>query len=462
LDFTGDWLGIGFVTDRFGGQAEIRIDGQLLETVDLYSRYDNTTSRYFRNLGAGAHTVTITVLGTSHPEAINTRVHLDFFDVWDGQPLPEGTFEEDDERLIFSNGWGRTFNAEASGGAFASSSNNVTAWFPFTGDSFTYHARTRNSYQDVELRLNGESLGQFDIFSYEEGSRTYSFDNLGPGPHVLEIREYREPLTVDAVSSPAIEPAWEPPAPAPIVRYEEDHPDMRYNGEPYHTMPQSWVLDGVSGWTSSGSNSIYTSQAGNIWRFDFDGEWVNVGLRSSNGAADIRVNGVSQGVYDTSGGVNGVVNFPFALDAGSHLVEVEVISGTVSVDYMDVWQGETVDAGWYDAQLDDEETGLIHLSRKVWWLQGDDIYAHNGDYLRPFVNANTNIWFNFVGTDLTILGNQQDSTTLQVVIDGVDYGVFDMSTPAPFRGQPFALHFPRFGRRRARGTGIPLPQRRSH
>ncbi|MCA9980661.1 MAG: VCBS repeat-containing protein, partial [Anaerolineales bacterium] len=444
-DFTGDWLGIGFATDRASGQAEIRIDGQLVETIDLYSRYDDTTSRYFRDLGAGAHTVAITVLGTSHPEAIGTDVSFDFFDVWDGQPLPEGTFEEDDERLTFSNGWGRTLNAEASGGAFASSTSNVTAWFPFTGDSFTYHARTRYSYQDVELRLNGQSLGQYDIYSYEDSSRTYSFDNLGVGPHVLEIRQYREAITVDAVSSPAIEPAWEPPAPPPVVRYEENHPDMRYNSQPFHTMPQSWALDSTAGWTSSGSNSVYTSLAGNIWSLDFDGQWVNIGLRSSTGTADIRINGVSQGMFDTSGGVNGAKNFPFALDPGTHLVEVEVISGTVSVDYMDVWQGDTMDAGWYDAKLEDDQTGAFHFSRKGWWLRGDDIYAYNGDFLVPFVNANANVWFNFVGTDLTILGNQRDSTTLQVVIDGVDYGEFDMSTPAPFRGQPIALHFPDLG-----------------
>ncbi|MBI1299963.1 DUF11 domain-containing protein, partial [bacterium] len=445
FDFEGDWLGIGFATDRLSGQAEIRIDGQLMQTVDLYSRFDDTAAFYFRNLSAGQHTVTVTVLGTARPEATGTRVHLDYFDVWDGQPLSTGTFEEDSERVILSSGWGRTLNAQASGGAFASSTANVTAWFPFTGDSFTYHGRTLYTYQDVELRLNGESLGQFNMYSYEDGFRTYSFDNLGDGPHMLEIRQYRGAATVDAVSAPAIGPAYTPPAPAPIVRYEEDHPSMRYNGQPYRTMPQNWALDGTPGWTSSGGNSVNTSTAGNIWRFDFDGEWVNIGLRTTVGSVDIRIDGVSQGTFDTSGGVNGVKNFPFALDPGPHIVEVEVISGTVAVDYMDVWQGQPMADGWYDALLEDEETGLFHFNHKQWWRQTADVYAYNGLYLNNFSSSFNNIWFHFVGTDLTILGNQRNGTSLRVVIDGVDYGVFDMSTPAPFRGQPHALHFPDLG-----------------
>ncbi|MBI1297675.1 DUF11 domain-containing protein, partial [bacterium] len=445
FDFEGEWLGIGFATGRVGGQAEIRIDSQLVQTVDLYSRYDDTAAFYFRDLGVGAHTVTVTVLGTARPEATGTRVQLDYFDVWDGQPLSTGTFEEDSERVILSSGWGRTLNAGAGGGAYASSTSNVTAWFPFTGDSFTYHGHTRSFYQEVELRLNGEPLGQFDLYSYEDGFRTYSFDNLGDGPHMLEIRQYRGVATVDAVSTPAIGPAYTPPAPAPIVRYEEDHPDMRYNGQPYRTMPQNWALDGTPGWTSSGGNSVNTSTAGNIWRFNFDGEWVNIGLRTTVGSVDIRIDGVSQGTFDTSGGVNGVKNFPFVLDPGPHIVEVEVISGTVAVDYMDVWQGQPVADGWYDALLEDEETGLFHFNHKQWWRQTADIYAYNGLYLNNFASSFNNIWFHFVGTDLTILGNQRDGTSLQVVIDGVDYGVFDMSTPAPFRGQPHALHFPDLG-----------------
>ena len=59
------------------------------------------------------------------------------------------------------------------------------------------------------------------------------------------------------------------------------------------------------------------------------------------------------------------------------------------------------------------------------------------------MSANNNIWFSFVGTDLTVLGFNRANTTLQVVIDGVSQGISDM-TPQ-FSSQPFALHFPGLG-----------------
>src|SRR5690606_22800829 len=100
---------------RFGGLAEIAVDGEALATVDLYTREDNTESVYFDDLGDGSHTLTVTVLGERHPNALNQRVSLDYIDVWDGQPLAQGVFEETDERFYLSSGWGRTTHAAASG-----------------------------------------------------------------------------------------------------------------------------------------------------------------------------------------------------------------------------------------------------------------------------------------------------------------------------------------------------------
>ncbi|MFO7541034.1 MAG: PKD domain-containing protein [Chloroflexota bacterium] len=451
FDFEGEWLGVGFATDRFGGQAEIAVDGQPLATVDLYGRYEDTASYYFQDLGAGPHTVTITVLGTSHTNSLGSRVTLDFFDVWDGQPLAEGTFEEDDGlypdgRLFYSSGWSHTLNAGASGGAYASSTSNVTVWFPFTGDSVTYQGWTNMGYDQVEIRLNGVSQGTFDSYSYDGGPRTYSFDNLGPGPHVMEIRQYRATVTLDAFITPAVEPGYEPPAPSPIFRYEEDHPALRYNGHPFATTAQSWVLQGGgSPWRSSGSNNMTSSTVGDVWSLDFEGQWLNVGFRStaSSGTVEIFIDGDSQGLFDTANGINEVKNFTFDdLAPGAHTVAVVIVSGTVLPDYMDVWDGQPLSDGWHDAQLE-EESGRFHFSIKSWWRLTENIYAYDGDYLTNFTSAFNNIWFTFVGTDLTVLGHNRANTELHVVIDGVYEGVFDM-TPQ-FSEQPFALHFPDLG-----------------
>ena len=449
FDFDGDWLGIGFATDRFGGQAEIAINGELLETIDLYTRYEDTASRYFRDLGPGPHTVSIAVLGSARPGASGARVHLDFFDVWGGQPMAEGTFEEDSERLVFSNGWSRANNANASGGAYGVPFTNfdVTAWFPFTGDSVTWQGFTGFSYSDVDVRLNGVSLGLFDLYGYEELPRAISFNDLGPGPHVLEVRRYRsDPVTIDAFITPAIGPDPEPPAAAAFARLEENHPSMRYNGESYRTMPQSWALQ--SGLPISGAYNLSSSTPGDVWSLDFEGDWINLGFRSSasSGMAEVIIDGVSRGTLDTANGINDVKNFVFGdLGDGPHTLEVIVVSGAVMPDYADVWSGQTMENGWYEPELEGSSGGLFNLSNRRWWRIGSDIYARSGDFLTPFVSANTNLWFTFTGSDLSLLVYQRDNTSIQVLIDGVDYGLFDLSTMPPFRGQPTALHFPDLG-----------------
>ena len=89
------------------------------------------------------------------------------------------------------------------------------------------------------------------------------------------------------------------------------------------------------------------------------------------------------------------------------------------------------------------ERGRFHFSSTDWWLRGTNQYAYAEDYLQTFVSASSNIWFSFVGTDLTVLGFNRANTALTVVIDGVNRGTFDM-TPE-FSEQPFALHFPNLG-----------------
>ncbi len=449
FDFDGDWLGIGFITDRFGGQAEIAIDGVLLETIDLYTRLNDTAGRYYRDLGPGPHTVTITILGAGHPNASGSRVYLDYFDVWDGQPLADGSFEEDDPRLFFSGGWDRNLAADASGGAYAVTgiSNGTTAWFPFNGDSVTWQGRTRFSYQDVELRINGTSMGLLDLYASAEGPRSLSFDNLGPGPHMLELRQYRsDAASVDAFITPSIGPAYEPPVEAQFTRLEENHPSMRYNGETYRRMPQSWSES--SNPRVSRGYHLSSSTPGDVWSLDFDGEWLNIGFRSSasSGTAEVVIDGVSRGVIGTAGGVNDVRNFVFGdLGPGMHTVEVVVVSGPVMPDYIDVWSGQPVADGWYEPVLESSPGGLLNFSNRSWWRTGSDIYARSGDFLTPFTSANTNLWFTFTGSDLSVLVYERNSTSVQVLINGVDRGLFDLSTTPPFRGQPTTLHFPGLG-----------------
>lgn len=447
--FDGDWLGIGFIADRFGGQAEIAIDGVVVETVDLYSRATDTLSLYYSGIGPGAHSVTVTALGTASPESSGTRMTLDYFEAWDGQPLADGAFEDVDTRVIYSRGWSRLASAAASGGTYMATgiAPATTAWLAFTGDSVTWQGWTRFKYQDVEIRIDGVSQGLKDLFDQNEGPRAFSFDGLGAGPHVLEIRQVRgDAASVDVITTPAVAPPDPAPAIPAIVRHEENHPALRYNGQPYATRAQSWAefsdLQVSRGYYAS------SSTADDRWQLDFNGQWIALGFRSTatSGSVEVFIDGVSQGGFDTSGGINEVKQLTFGgLAPGAHSVEAVVETGPVMPDFIDIWDGQPVNDGWYDARLDDAPPGLIHLSRREWWRDQADEYAREDNVLSPFVSSDTNAWFNFTGTDLTVLAYQRENTVLQVVIDGVDQGLFNLSPTAPFRAQPTALYFTDLG-----------------
>jgi len=444
FDFEGSWIGVGFATNRFSGQAEIAIDGNVMAVVDLYTREDDTESFYFSDLGEGSHTITITVLGTQHPNASNSQIYLDYFDVWDGQPLAEGHFEETDERIFYSGGWSRTLNVGASGGAYAASgASDSTAWFPFTGDSVTFQTWAA-SYHSVEIKIDGVSQGHFNTYRFEAGPRSFSFAGLGDGPHVLEVRKYRGNATIDAFITPSTGEHYEIPAPNGVIRLEEDHPALRYNGYPYPTMPQSWATQSSLNQSSGGYNAS-TGTAGNTLSLEFEGTWVGVGF-ISGGIVEIFINGQSQGTFDTAvDSANGGISSIYFDDliTGTHTISITAISGSFRPDFIDIWDGQPLEKGWYNATLDDY-SGRFHYSSKVWWGQYQEHYAHEGDYVQQsLINANPNFWFTFVGNDLTLLSRNRNNAILQITIDGQYRGEYNMT--AEFSNQPYALHFPNLG-----------------
>jgi hypothetical protein len=364
LTFEGTWLGVGFLTYNFGGQADIYLDGAWLRTVELFTNGDDTASFYFDGLENTTHTVSVTVLSTAHPNSLGHAVRFDYFDVWDGTDLPEGAFEESSDRLIFSSGWGIWTSEEASGGAYAAddNANNGTVWFPFTGESVTYQALARYSTHEVIVKLDGVPQDIVDIYSNVDITRTISFDGLASGPHVLEVRAYRGDTTVDAFITPGSAPWYEPPAPPTgIVRYEEDDPALLYNGYPFTETVTSWwpyqyaAVVASNGWVAG------TGLPGNWVALDFSGTWVGVGFSASNGEAEIFIDGVSRGVLDLDL-VSPITNVYFDdLITGTHTISVASVSGSVYFDFFDTYPpspplvgGEEGGGdGWYEARLDD-------------------------------------------------------------------------------------------------------------
>src|SRR5690606_812250 len=229
--------------------------------------------------------------------------------------------------------------------------------------------------------------------------------------HVLEVRKFRSAITLDAFITPTTGEHYEPPSEIGVIRLEEYHPDLRYNGYPYRQMPGSWNSESTLNNSSDRTNAT-TSTAGNTLSLDFEGPWVGVGFRSSSGVAEIFIDGVSWAEHNTSGGAGGVNSIYFDdLEPGNHTISVTVVSGAVKPDFIDIWDGQAIDDGWYDADMDNP--GRFAFSNKSWWGQYENQFAHGGDYVaQSLINANPNMWFNFVGSDLTVLGLNYNGSAL--------------------------------------------------
>jgi len=227
--------------------------------IDLYRRGNGVAGFYYAGLGSGTHTISVTVLGVSNPNASGTLVSLDFIEVWDGTALPEGSFEArrgDDERIHLSTGWGNYNDATASDGGYVRGSA-ATAWFPFTGESVTYQALAYNSGGTARVYLDGRYQTTFDLYNPSTITRTLSFTGLTAGPHVLQVSSYRGYATVDAFATPGSAPFYQPPVRSGIIRYEENDSILRYNGTPYTKTATTW---GMSSNPSFGSHA--TSRSG--------------------------------------------------------------------------------------------------------------------------------------------------------------------------------------------------------
>jgi len=420
LTFQGSWVGVGFLTASNGGPAEVWIDGVLTATIDTYSRYEDVASVYY-TLAPGTHTITVRVAGG--------RVHLDYIDTWDGTAMPDGTFEQDDARVYRSGNWQRGNHAAASGGTYDYRDDGVAnAWFPFTGDAVTYRFLTTGNVNDrVDILIDGVSQGFLATYDPTPVARTFSFGNLGAGPHVLQVRGYRGRVTMDAFTVPGSPPYHQPPG--GIVRYEEDSPALRYDGVPFRQLPTTWNVAGNP--RLSGGYGAWSSTATHTVSLAFTGSWVGVGFLtcSACGQAEILVDGTLWETVNTYSASDNVTGRYYTVGSGAHTIAIRVQSGRVYLDYIEAWDDTAMPAGTFE-----QDDVRVHKSGN--WSQVADPVASGGTYYRGGYNA----WFPFTGDAVTYQAVKLPTAgSVEVLVDGVSRGTFNLNGakavyPIPFTG----------------------------
>jgi hypothetical protein len=452
FNFHGTWIHLGFATDRSGGEAEILIDGISQGIVDLYTRDSDVASFAFDGLANSSHTLAIVVAGTSHPNSSDVKVQLDYIDTWDGSLMPDGMFEENDPRLWTSSDWDFLSEPSASGGGYAETNfqGDNTAWFPFTGDSLAYHALATSSGGLGRLLVDGQPLATLDLYSTSPVTRTFSFNGLGSGPHVLTIRHFLGDVTLDALSSPGAPPYYQEPGYSGIVRYEEYHPAIKYNGFDLDQRPQTW--NRVVGNQLSRGAVLRSRTLNDSISLTFDGVWLNLGFRSRNlgGQAEILIDGVSQGTIGLYSPTETEKSFQYGgLSAGTHTLTITVLGqpdppasdSYIYLDYIDVWDGSPMPDDYVNV-VRSQPSSRLHFSTNVIDISHPN--AYQGDFAgASLVNANSNIWYAFTGDSFTYLAfSDPNNSSVEVYLDGALIETVD--SVYPFSQGPLAYHYTGF------------------
>ena len=456
FNFSGIWVHVGFNSSIQSGKAEILIDGVSQGIVDTYGAglafNSSVASFIYSGLADTSHTLTISITGTSNPFANGQRVGLDYIDTWDGTLMPDGTFEEDSSRIWYSTDWITQTSALASGGSYADTAfqGNPTAWYPFTGDSFTYRAIADSSAGVARLFVDGQPLGTLDLYSTDAVTHTFSYNGFGPGPHVLTLRHFLSDVTFDTFSTPGSPPYYQEPVYSGIVRYEEYHPGISYSGADYFHRPRTWGVSTTGG--NSGLADVNSNAISDTVSLTFDGRWVNLGFRarSNGGQAEVFIDGLSHGIVGLYAPSEILTSFQFGgLVTGTHTLDLVVLGqpdppstgSYVFLDYIDVWDGITMPDGYVNVQRS-EPSGRLHYS--AGGVDANDANAYQGDYLATTLpNNRVNVWYAFTGDSFSYVAFSRPSGgTSQVYID--DVLVDTVSHAYPFSQQPIAFHYTGF------------------
>ena len=457
--FTGTWVHIGFAREEAGGHAEIFVDGFSQGTVDLYAPAVNCFSGeclsdvVLDGFADSAHSLEIVVTATAHPHSTGFEVRLDYIDTWDGTTYGTGTFEQDHPGILRTASWFENVEAAASGGTYMDDGailNSGSVWFPFEGDSASLVALADIHAHRVSVWVDGVWQGNVLIYNHTAISRTFSFSGFGSGAHVMRVSAYRGEPNIDAFIAPAVGPDYDPPVYTGIVRYEEDHPALLYNGYSYYQRPRSWSIGNAP--QASEFSYMQSATLSDTVSLTFDGSWLNIGLRTRNrgGLAEVMIDGVSHGQINAYSPSEEVISYQYDLITGTHTVTITVLAQSdptnvynqVYLDYIEFWDGSPVTHSFQNARRA-AESGRVHISNAA----DDGLHANalEGDYTDSGLsNSQANVWYAFIGDSFTFFGlTEKNGGSADIFVDGVliDTVSFDY----PFSVQPYAFHYAGFG-----------------
>jgi hypothetical protein len=245
------------------GSFEIRVDGELVETIDPYATartWQNTyTSRLYDD--DQPHTVEIKNISTGGKEVDIDAIRISL-------PAGVGTYDDIDPEWMYSSGWfPYAQSGPYDGTIHYTTTTNATASFVFQAPAvFTFYYAKYTNRGAFEIWVDGELLTTIDPYAT---ARTWQNTYTSPiytddQPHTVLVKNIStggKEVDIDAIQIAAI------PGPAGPDVYDDTDPHWSYSAGwvPY---AQSGPHDGTIHYTTTnGATASFTFQAPAVFTF---------------------------------------------------------------------------------------------------------------------------------------------------------------------------------------------------
>ncbi|MEW5985731.1 MAG: alkaline phosphatase D family protein [Chloroflexota bacterium] len=166
------------------GLADLTLDGQAMDTLDLYGPAPDYLYRVrFADLKAGSHTLILEALGQSNPNSSGTEVRLDALF------LDRLVIEDTDLRITYGDWQGRA-GTQAYGGSFRRADTaGSTVAFAFDGPQCTWLTTRSPAMGIAEVYVDGVLIVTVDLYNPTvQWQYPVIISGLGGGEHTAVIR----------------------------------------------------------------------------------------------------------------------------------------------------------------------------------------------------------------------------------------------------------------------------------
>lgn len=193
FSFSGDNVTWVFAKAGHLGIANIKIDGVNRGNVDTYSPVTLPTlwqtAKTWSGLGAGNHTIEITVTGTKNAASSDQYLIVDALIVGIAA-AGSGPYDDQHAQLKFIGNWTRNETWPLAFTATDSYSNMTESafTFAFTGTTLTYVYTKAFNRGMAAVTIDGIDKGLVDLYSAtEKWQQAITFSSLGSGIHNLQV-----------------------------------------------------------------------------------------------------------------------------------------------------------------------------------------------------------------------------------------------------------------------------------